>query len=85
MTEFPDESAIPASTRRTHGTSLLRGYGGDDPVHRHADSPYGPYWSVTRFADIMKVELNSPPSPRPRNGAASMHGVVGKAVDAVYC
>jgi len=30
----------------------------DDPVHRHADSPYGPYWSVTRFADIMKVELD---------------------------
>ena len=30
----------------------------DDPVHRHAESPYGPYWSVTRFADIMKVELD---------------------------
>jgi cytochrome P450 len=30
----------------------------EDPVHRHADSPYGPYWSVTRFADIMKVELD---------------------------
>ena len=27
-------------------------------MHRHADSPYGPYWSVTRFADIMKVELD---------------------------
>ena len=30
----------------------------DDPVHRHADSTYGPYWSVTRYADIMKVELD---------------------------
>ncbi len=30
----------------------------DDPVHFHADSPYGPYWSVTRHADIMKVELD---------------------------
>jgi len=30
----------------------------EDPVHRHADSPFGPYWSVTRFADIMKVELD---------------------------
>jgi cytochrome P450 len=29
-----------------------------DPVHRHAESSYGPYWSVTRFADIMKVELD---------------------------
>jgi len=30
----------------------------DDPVHRHADSPYGPYWSVSRYADIMRVELD---------------------------
>ena len=30
----------------------------EDPVHRHAESPYGPYWSVTRFADIMMVELD---------------------------
>jgi cytochrome P450 len=30
----------------------------DDPVHYHSDSPYGPYWSVTRYADIMKVELD---------------------------
>jgi cytochrome P450 len=29
----------------------------EDPVHFHRDSPYGPYWSVTRYADIMKVEL----------------------------
>jgi cytochrome P450 len=29
-----------------------------DPVHFHRDSPYGPYWSVTRYADIMKVELD---------------------------
>ena len=30
----------------------------EDPVHRHPDSPHGPYWSVTRYADIMKVELD---------------------------
>ncbi len=30
----------------------------DDPVHRHAESPYGPYWSVSRYADIMCVELD---------------------------
>jgi cytochrome P450 len=30
----------------------------DDPVHRHPESPFGPYWSVTRYADIMKVELD---------------------------
>ena len=30
----------------------------DDPVHYCADSPHGPYWSVTRYDDIMKVELD---------------------------
>lgn len=30
----------------------------EDPVHRHPESPYGPYWSVTRHADILKVELD---------------------------
>jgi cytochrome P450 len=30
----------------------------DDPVHFCPDSPYGPYWSVTKYADIMKVELD---------------------------
>jgi cytochrome P450 len=41
-------------TWREHFAAMRR----DDPVHRHADSPYGPYWSVTRYADIMKVELD---------------------------
>ena len=30
----------------------------EDPVHYCADSPYGPYWSITRYDDIMKVELD---------------------------
>jgi cytochrome P450 len=30
----------------------------DDPVHFTADSQYGPYWSVTRYKDIMAVETN---------------------------
>jgi cytochrome P450 len=30
----------------------------EDPVHFCPDSPFGPYWSVTRYADIMDVELN---------------------------
>ena len=29
-----------------------------DPVHYCADSPYGPYWSVTRYRDIMDVDKN---------------------------
>ena len=28
------------------------------PVHYCAESRYGPYWSVTRYADIMSVELD---------------------------
>jgi len=28
------------------------------PVHYCAESAYGPYWSVTRFKDIMHVEVN---------------------------
>lgn len=39
---------------RAHFAAMRR----DDPVHRHDDSPYGPYWSVTRYADIMAVELD---------------------------
>ncbi len=30
----------------------------EDPVHFHPESPFGPYWSITRYADIMKVELD---------------------------
>ena len=30
----------------------------DDPVHYTADSQFGPYWSVTKYKDIMKVETN---------------------------
>jgi cytochrome P450 len=29
----------------------------EDPVHYCADSPFGPYWSVTKYKDIMQVEL----------------------------
>ena len=30
----------------------------EDPVHYCADSPFGPYWSVTRFEDIMYVDTH---------------------------
>jgi len=30
----------------------------DDPVHFTADSQFGPFWSVTKYKDIMKVETN---------------------------
>src|SRR5580704_2064165 len=30
----------------------------EDPVHFCPRSLYGPYWSVTRYKDIMQVEVN---------------------------
>jgi cytochrome P450 len=30
----------------------------EDPVHFTKDSPYGPYWSVTRYKDIIQLEVN---------------------------
>lgn len=30
----------------------------EDPVHFCEASPFGPYWSVTRYDDILKVELD---------------------------
>ena len=30
----------------------------EDPVHYTAQSMYGPYWSVTKYRDIMQVETS---------------------------
>jgi cytochrome P450 len=30
----------------------------EDPVHFCRDSAYGPYWSITRYQDIMQVDTN---------------------------
>lgn len=30
----------------------------EDPVHFCPESPYGPYWSITRYADIMAIDSN---------------------------
>ncbi len=30
----------------------------DDPVHYTAESPYGPFWSITKFEDIMYVDTH---------------------------
>ncbi|WP_428678510.1 cytochrome P450 [Reyranella sp.] len=42
-----------------------------DPVHWHAESPFGPYWSVTRHAEIMKVELD----PATYSSASELGGI----------
>ena len=30
----------------------------EDPVHFQAESPFGPFWSITRFKDIIEVDTN---------------------------
>ncbi|MEM7751331.1 MAG: cytochrome P450, partial [Pseudomonadota bacterium] len=30
----------------------------EDPVHFLADSAFGPYWSITRYDDIMAADTN---------------------------
>jgi cytochrome P450 len=30
----------------------------EDPVHYQANSPFGPFWSITKFNDIMDIERN---------------------------
>jgi cytochrome P450 len=32
----------------------------DEPVHLCRESPYGPYWSITRYDDILAVETDYP-------------------------
>ena len=37
----------------------------EDPVHFTPESEYGPYWSITRWDDIMAVDTNHITSPPP--------------------
>ena len=43
----------------------------DDPVHFCEASPFGPYWSVTRYDDIFAVELDHENYSKDRKSAAS--------------
>ncbi|UPK34409.1 cytochrome P450 [Bradyrhizobium sp. 186] len=45
---FQDDSLWPCFER------LRR----EDPVHHCQDSPYGPYWSITKYRDIVAVDTN---------------------------
>ncbi len=37
---------------------LFRDLRTNDPVHYCEDSPYGPYWAITRYDDIVAVDMN---------------------------
>jgi cytochrome P450 len=46
--------AFAADAHWDYFTRLRR----EDPVHYTADSEFGPYWSVTKYKDIMAVDTN---------------------------
>ncbi|MEM7001010.1 MAG: cytochrome P450 [Pseudomonadota bacterium] len=52
----------PADAKRFQDGSmhaLFKAIRKRDPVHYCKDSPYGPFWSVTRYEDIVAVDKNS--------------------------
>src|SRR4051794_34201802 len=53
-----EDAGDPGLPRDDGGRPLSARLRAEDPPPPHAESPYGPYWSVTRHADILKVELD---------------------------
>ena len=52
----------------------------EDPVHYCADSAYGPYWSVTKYADIMQVDsLHGVYSSEAKFGGITIDDAIQKA------
>jgi cytochrome P450 len=63
--ELPDALTVPLADMDVSDPRLLeqdawRPYFArlrkEDPVHYQANSPFGPFWSITRFEDIVAVE-----------------------------
>lgn len=52
--DVSDPKLFQSDTIGSYFTRLRR----EDPVHYCPESAYGPYWSVTKFNDIMQVEVN---------------------------
>ena len=73
---MPSLSSIDVSDpdlwARRETAPLLARLRAESPVHYCADSAYGPYWSVTRYADILAVETNH----QTFSSAAELGGVV---------
>ena len=70
MVDFPDV-ADPALYRTDGWRAPFERLRREDPVHFHPESPYGPYWSVSRYADIMAVELD----PATYSSASELGGI----------
>ncbi|MFT5011637.1 MAG: cytochrome P450 [Patiriisocius sp.] len=65
--EFPDPYSIPLEDIDVSDPMLFKADGiwpyferlrKEDPVHYCKNSLFGPYWSITKFDDIMEVEKN---------------------------
>jgi len=57
----PLEEINPAKTERFQNDTILPYFERlrqEDPVHFTAESEFGPYWSITRWEDIMTVDTN---------------------------
>ncbi len=58
----PLEALNPAKTERFPADTIWPVFARlrrEDPVHFTAESDFGPYWSVTRWEDIMAVDTNN--------------------------
>lgn len=55
--ENVDPSAAALFERNVHHAVFER-LRREDPVHYTPDSPFGPYWSITKFNDIVTVDSN---------------------------
>ncbi|MBL6716834.1 MAG: cytochrome P450 [Pseudomonadales bacterium] len=57
----------------------------EDPVHRCENSQFGPYWSVTRYQDIMDVDTNHKVfSSDSRKGGIQLGGVADPDPDPTF-
>ncbi|MEL6324864.1 MAG: cytochrome P450, partial [Pseudomonadota bacterium] len=63
--EIPDPASLPLdqidpSEGRLYAADAHHAYfkrlREEDPVHFHQTSPFGPYWSITKFNDIVEVD-----------------------------
>lgn len=50
--------SLPERFQRNEHAALFSTLRRDCPVHFCPESPYGPYWSVSRYEDIVEVERN---------------------------
>ncbi len=48
-----------------------------DPVHYCEDSPFGPYWAITRYDDIIAVDMNHRVFSSAAGGIAIQDTLVG--------